>query len=407
MPSSAGNDSRGAEATPSSPQQLANVSKRANPSTAKKVQEWKDVSPARLRPTTREVASRMLPVGAVKSTKPIPKAKLFENFQEKQKRPNKSDRKRRIGLFTRVSDEPLAEIDHAALETSRFPRCNARNCKRDCCNGAFSKLPHDMKCTYLAKVRQFYRDQYAIGKSHQVDVFLRQFIQLPVLPKDGDGASTPAHLHAKFFLPSLKPNSRRICTSREFWRSVFCISRDKVTKLVRSLLSSDSVPPENRGGARYLKPGARAAVVAALTDKLAVAEDHDISFRDKHNLRLQEGVCWTDVWKLACKKLDEDFYQRCQSAGYWPGKSRLRLKPTDWPDGLAAPISYSSARTTMKMYNVFLSSDSIPPGRRGGAKKRDARAAVRCSLDPKSKHKRPKKSSTRGRANSGAPAATR
>ena len=343
MSSSGGNNSCGAEAPPSSPQ-LANVAKRARRSTATKAPEWKTVSPARLEPTTPEVANRMLPAFAVSRANPIPKAKVLANFQKKRKRSGKPDHRRRSGLFTRVSDEPLAEIDHAALETLRFPRCDARKCKRDCCDGAFSKLPLDKKRAYIAKVRQFYREQYSIGKSQQADAYLRQFIEPPALGDDWDGASKPPKIHAKFFLPSLKPNTRRICTSRPFWQSVFCLSRDKITRLVRSLVSGESMPPENRGGARFTKVEAKAVVVAALTEKLALAKGH--------NLRLQEGVCWADVWKLACKKLDEEFYYRCESAGYWPTFSKAARRPSDWPEDLAVPISYWSARKTMRLCNV-------------------------------------------------------
>ena len=284
---------------------------------------------------------------------------IVRKFSKAAEKAEKTDRKRRAGLFLRVSDEPLAEIDHVALETLRFPSCDARNCKRDCCNGAFSKLPLDTKRTYIAKVRQFLREQHSIGKSQQVDAYLRQFIEPPAQRKKRDGASRPPKIHAKFFLPSLESNTQRICTSRAFWQSVFCLSRDKTTALVRSLVSGESMPPEKRGGARFTKAEAKAAVVEALTEKLALAEDHYISFKEKHNLRLQEGVCWADVWKLACKKLDEDFYRRCKSAGYWPGYTKAVRKPSDWPEDLAVPISYWSARSTMRLYNVRKGSRAV------------------------------------------------
>ena len=358
MSSSGDDNSCGAEAAPPS-LQSAKVPKKAKRSTATKAAEWKTVSPAKLEPTTSEVANRMLPAAGVTCADPIPKAKLFANFQKRPKRPKKTDRKRRAGLFMRVSDEPLAEIDHSALETLRFPSCDARKCNRNCCNGAFSKLPPDMKRTYIAKVRQFLREQQSVGKSQQVDAYLRQFIEPPALRKNWDAASKPPKIHAKFFLPSLKPNTRRIWTSRSFWLSVFCLSRKKATALVRSLVSGESMPPENRGGARITKAEEKAAVVAALTEKLALAEDHYISFKEAHNLRLQEGVCWADVWKLACKKLDEEFYRRCESAGYWPGLTKAVFQPADWPEHLAAPISFSSARSTMHLYNVRKGSRAV------------------------------------------------
>ena len=78
--SSSGDDnSCGAEAAPPSPQS-AKVPKKAKRSTATKAAQWKTVSPAKLEPTTSEVANRMLPAAGVTCADPIPKAKLFENF---------------------------------------------------------------------------------------------------------------------------------------------------------------------------------------------------------------------------------------------------------------------------------------------------------------------------------------
>ena len=258
---------------------------------------------------------------------PVPRGAYDTKLQLKP--PNAArtgDRKRRGGMFKRVSDEAGADFDHDYLDTEAFPKCELKDCKCDCC-ATFKQASEPDKLAYLRRIRDIARNKQETGGAGLFNEFLSGLIVTkPDVASRVDGLRV--YNRNEYRLPPMIDGGKELIVSRGFWKKVWVISNNLLGRLSSCKRSTVWVPPEFRGGNAPRLEEQLKVVKEILEANLEVAEDHYVHFVTKKNkLRLIQGVVWADVWKKATAQLNPDFVEQAKRAGYWTGYDKRNRRP--------------------------------------------------------------------------------